>query len=145
MFNDNIKRIREEKDLGVNELSRMSGVNASYISALERGEKENPTISTLEKLATALGVTIDQIFKSNQPTLYDLEKWDKKSNQLKEELELYETGEFQTPAAAMRFILKQPTIMKFGEYDIKNMSEEDLNEFTTESLRLIKLISYKYK
>lgn len=57
MLGDNIKRIREKKGIGVNELSRLSGINASYISALERNKKKNPSIGTLESIAKALNVT----------------------------------------------------------------------------------------
>lgn len=56
MIGDNIKRIREKKGVGVNELSRLSGINASYISALERNKKKNPSIDTLDAIAKALGV-----------------------------------------------------------------------------------------
>lgn len=145
MFGSNIKKLREEKGLGVNELSRMSDVNASYISALERGEKENPTISTLEKLANALGVNIGDIMKVDQPTYEKLKEWDKQSNQLREEAILYETGQFETPEAAMKFILNQKSIMGFGGFNVNKMSDEEVIEFANELLNQLKLISYKYK
>lgn len=145
MFGKNIKYIRESKNIGVNELSRLSGVNASYISALERDEKKNPSVAILEKLANALEVSIDEIMKTDPVTHDDLEKWDDNSNQVKEEVELYETGEFKTPEAAMKFILKQPTIMGYGGFDVNKMSDEDLIEFANELLNQMKLISYKYK
>lgn len=59
MIGENIKKIRLSKGFGLNELARMSGVNASYISALERDEKNNPSISILEKIAAALDVSVD--------------------------------------------------------------------------------------
>lgn len=62
MIKDNLKRIREKNKIGLNELSRISGVNASYISAIERGEKTNPSAEILEKLANALHVSIPQFF-----------------------------------------------------------------------------------
>lgn len=146
MFGENIKRIRESKGLGVNELSRISGVNASYISAMERGEKENPTVNTLEKLADALGVTIDDVMKSKPITKENLKEWDKKyTNQIKEEEALYETGEFKTAEAAMKFILRQPAIMGFGGFDTRKMSDEEIIEFANELLNQLKLLSYKYK
>ncbi|MDF2883825.1 MAG: transcriptional regulator, MerR family [Clostridiaceae bacterium] len=144
MFGENIKRIRENKGLGVNELSRLSGVNASYISALERGEKENPTVNTLEKLADALGVTIHEVMKSEPISEEKLNEWNKNSDQLKEESALYETGEFKTPEAAMQFILKQPAIMGFGGFDANKMSNEDIIEFANELLKIIKMLSPKY-
>jgi len=145
MFGKNIKNIRESKRIGVNELSRMSGVNASYISALERDEKKNPSVTILEKLANALEVSIDEIMKTESVTYYDLEKWDEGSNQVKEEVALYETGEFKTAEAAMQFILKQPAIMGFGGFDTNKMSNEEIIEFANELLNQMKLISYKYK
>lgn len=147
MFGENIKKIRELKGLGINELSRLSGVNASYISAMERGEKENPTITTLKKLADALEVTVDELMKEESTVTYKkLGEWDEKyANQVKEECTLYETGEFTTPQAAMQFILKQPAIMGFGGFDANKMSDEELIDFANELLKQLKLVSYKFK
>jgi len=131
MFGKNIKYIRESKNIGVNELSRLSGVNASYISALERDEKKNPSVAILEKLANALEVSIDEIMKTAPVSYDDLEKWNDNSNQVKEEVELYETGEFKTPEAAMQFILKQP--------------KEEIIEFANELLKQLQLLGLKYK
>lgn len=144
MFGQNIKNIRLAKGVGVNELSRMSGVNASYISALERDEKKNPSVTILEKLAKALEVSIDEIMKSDV-TYDDINNWDANSNCIKEEVSLYETGKFETAEAAMQFILKQPAIMGFGGFDTNEMSNEEIIEFANELLNQMKLISYKYK
>lgn len=133
MFGENIKKIREIKGIGLNELSRISGVNASYISALERDEKKNPSVSILEKLAKALEVSIDEIMKN-----------DNKLIKIKQE-NSYEAGEFTTAEAAMQFILKQPAIMGFGGFDTNKMSDEEIIEFANELLNQMKLISYKYK
>lgn len=71
MFGENIKKIRESKGLGVNELSRLSGVNASYISAMERGEKENPTITTLNKIAETLEVPLDYLTRKSAKAMIE--------------------------------------------------------------------------
>lgn len=144
MFGQNIKNIRLAKGVGVNELSRMSGVNASYISALERDEKKNPSVTILEKLAKALEVSIDEIMKSDI-TYDDINNWDVNSNCIKEEVSLYETGKFETAEAAMQFILKQPAVMGFGGFDTSKMSNDEIIEFANELLNQLKLISYKYK
>ncbi|APC79540.1 TPA: helix-turn-helix domain-containing protein [Clostridium botulinum] len=145
MFGKNIKRIRELKGLGVNELSRLSGVNASYISAMERGEKENPTITTLKKLADTLEVTVDELIKEESITHEKLKEWDNKySDQIKEESALYETGEFKTAEAAMKFILQQPSIMGFGGFDASKMSDQDIIDFANELLNIIKMLGPKY-
>lgn len=145
MFGENIKKIRELKGLGLNELSRISGVNASYISALERDEKKNPSVAILEKLANALEVNIDEIMKTETITNYDLDNWDNNCNQIREETTLYETGEFTTAEAAMKFILKQPAIMGYGGFDTNKMTDEEIVEFANELLNQMRLISYKYK
>ncbi|MBE6089870.1 MAG: helix-turn-helix transcriptional regulator [Clostridium beijerinckii] len=145
MFGENIKRIRESKNIGVNELSRLSGVNASYISALERDEKKNPSVMTLNKLANALDVAVDDIMKSETITYDELSDLDKKYPNIKEESSLYETGEFKTAEAAMQFILKQPAIMGFGGFDANKLSETEIVQFANELLNQLQLLGLKYK
>lgn len=145
MFGANIKKIRESKKIGVNELSRLSGVNASYISALERDEKKNPSVNILEKLALALEVSIDDIMKSESFTYNELSELDKNVTVLKEECDLYETGEFKTAEAAMQFILKQPAIMGYGGFDANQLSSEEIVQFANELLSQLQLLGLKYK
>lgn len=142
MFGKNIKSIRESKNIGVNELSRLSGVNASYISALERDEKKNPSVAILEKLALALDVTLEDLMKTDSISIDEL---DKNSNQLKEETELFETGEFKSAEAAMQFILKQPAIMGYGGFNLQDVSEEDLIDLANDLLNQIELFGFKQK
>ena len=59
MLGENLKRLRLSLGLGVNDLSRISEVNASYISAIENGKKNNPSRNVLEKLAQALNVSVE--------------------------------------------------------------------------------------
>jgi len=61
MIGKYLTKVREERRIGVNELSRLSGVNASYISAIENGTKNNPSDVILSKLATALDVSVERI------------------------------------------------------------------------------------
>lgn len=141
MFGKNIKAIRESKNIGVNELSRLSGVNASYISALERDEKKNPSVAILEKLATALDISIDEIMKvdsisSNKNNI---------CNEIKESEAVYKTNEFKTAESAMQFILKQPAIMGYGGFNIQDVSEEDLIELANDLLKQIELFGFKQK
>ena len=74
MIGTNLKIIRTSKGIGVNQLSRMSGVNASYISALERGEKKNPGMAILQKLANAMNITIDELITEDKNNVVDMEK-----------------------------------------------------------------------
>lgn len=145
MFGKNIKKIRESNNIGLNALSRLSGVNASYISALERDEKNNPSVNTLEKLAVALNVSIDDIMRSEPIACDKLSELDKNFSTVREESELYKTREFNTPEAAMQFIIKQPAIMGYGGFDATKLSNEEIVEFANELLNQLQLLGLKYK
>lgn len=56
----NIKWLREEHKLSMDELSRLSGVSKSMLSQIERGDG-NPTLSTLWKLANGMKVPFDAL------------------------------------------------------------------------------------
>lgn len=134
LYGDKIKELRESKGLGVNELSRLSGVSAGYISALERGDKQNPSPKTLEKLANALGTTVTGLIG-----LQSLSR----TTRLSSNNELPTT--FTTPEKAIKFILEQPSIMGYGGFDANKLSDEDLIDFANDLLKQLKLLSYKYK
>lgn len=51
----NIKRVRQEKDLSLDELSKLSGVSKSMLVQIERGSG-NPSLSTLWKIANGMMV-----------------------------------------------------------------------------------------
>lgn len=52
-----IKLCRTQRNLSQSELATAAGISVSYLSLLERG-KRDPTLSTIEDLATALKVPI---------------------------------------------------------------------------------------
>ena len=58
-----IKQIREEKGISRKELSQLSEVHYNKISDYENGytKTENITVGNLFKIATALGVTLDEL------------------------------------------------------------------------------------
>lgn len=60
-----IKRQRLEKNLTLTELAARTGVSASFISQIERGVSE-PSLSTLGKIASALGVSMFQFLPSER-------------------------------------------------------------------------------
>lgn len=59
-----LKEFRLAKKVSQAELEATSGISRATISAIENDPNYNPTTKTLEKLATALGATVDQIFFS---------------------------------------------------------------------------------
>lgn len=58
----NIKRIREAKGMTQGDLCRKLEIDRAYMSNVENGNK-NPTLATIEKIAKALGVSIDELMK----------------------------------------------------------------------------------
>ena len=56
----NIKRLREENKLSMDELVRLSGVSKSMLAQIERGDG-NPTFSTLWKISNGMKVPFDAL------------------------------------------------------------------------------------
>ena len=56
-FGKRVREIREGKDISQERLGELAGLHRTYISTLERG-KRNVSLVNIEKLATALGVTM---------------------------------------------------------------------------------------
>lgn len=56
-----IRKIREEKGFSTRELARRSGVSQPYLSQLENGKTNNPSIEVLKKLAKGLDVPLYEI------------------------------------------------------------------------------------
>lgn len=56
----NIRRLREERNLSMEELARLSGVSKSMLAQVERGDG-NPTLSTLWKLSNGMKVPFDAL------------------------------------------------------------------------------------
>jgi len=58
----NMKKIRAQKGMSQGDICRALGVDRAYISTIESG-KQNPTLATVEKIALALGVSVDELLK----------------------------------------------------------------------------------
>ena len=57
-----IKEVREEKKMSVAELAEKAGLSRQQIYNLESDRENDPKLSTLLKIAEAMGVTLDVIF-----------------------------------------------------------------------------------
>jgi transcriptional regulator with XRE-family HTH domain len=56
----NISRLRNAKGWSQEELAAYSGLHRTFVGSVERGER-NATLSTLEALADALGVSVTDL------------------------------------------------------------------------------------
>jgi len=53
--------LRESKGMSTRELARMAGISTETVYAIEHGKRQ-PSVTTLEKLANALGVAARDLF-----------------------------------------------------------------------------------
>lgn len=56
-----IRKLRKEAKISQEALGQISGLHRTYIGAIERGER-NPSVLSLQKIATALKVTVGALF-----------------------------------------------------------------------------------
>ena len=60
----NLKRLRKQKELSQDRLSKLADISYNTVIKLESGGIRNPTIETLQKMAKALNVSVDDLIKS---------------------------------------------------------------------------------
>jgi transcriptional regulator with XRE-family HTH domain len=59
-FGDRVRKVREQADLTLDQLSKRSGVSRAMLSKVERGEK-SPTIGIAKRIAHALGASFSAL------------------------------------------------------------------------------------
>lgn len=59
----NIRKLREKRGLSQEKLARLADVANNTIIKIESGENQNPTLETLQKIAKALDISIDDLVK----------------------------------------------------------------------------------
>ena len=61
----NIKKLRKQRDLSQDRLSKLADISHNTIIKIESGAIQSPTMDTAQKIAKALGVSIGKILKSD--------------------------------------------------------------------------------
>ena len=59
----NIKRYRKAKKLSQDKLSKLADISQATIIKIESGGIQSPTIDTVQKIAKALGVSVNDLIK----------------------------------------------------------------------------------
>ena len=59
----NIKKLRKQKGLSQDRLSKLADISYNTVIKLESGGITNPSIDTLQKIAKALNVSVDDLLK----------------------------------------------------------------------------------
>ena len=61
MISEKLKEMRLERNMSVRELAERSGLSQPYIWQIESGRRKNPGGSSLQKLAGALGIGVEEL------------------------------------------------------------------------------------
>jgi transcriptional regulator with XRE-family HTH domain len=61
MLGERIRKLRIKQGMSLAELAQKTGIPASNLSNLETGEKNNPTLQTLLRIAEALQTSVDYL------------------------------------------------------------------------------------
>ena len=64
-----LRKLRENKNMSMYRLTQMTGVSGHHIKGIEEGTRQ-PTIDTLNRLATALGSSLAEIFNDDMNCTY---------------------------------------------------------------------------
>ncbi|WP_128894799.1 helix-turn-helix domain-containing protein [Longirhabdus pacifica] len=68
MIGNRVQRIRKQQRLSLTELAERANVAKSYLSSIERGIQQNPSIQFLEKVSKVLHCSVEEL-------LYDKNEW----------------------------------------------------------------------
>ena len=60
-FANTLKSLRTSKGMTQEELAELSGIDYKYLQKLESQNPSSPTLSTLKKLSTGLGITLTDL------------------------------------------------------------------------------------
>ncbi len=58
-----IDALRHEKGLSYQQIASKAGLTPQYISMLAKGERSNPSLATMQKIASALDEKVSVIFQ----------------------------------------------------------------------------------
>jgi transcriptional regulator with XRE-family HTH domain len=62
-ISENLKKLRNKKGYSLEKVARLADLSLNTIVKIENGINQNPTIETLNKIAKALEVGVDDLIK----------------------------------------------------------------------------------
>lgn len=66
MVGKKITELRKLKGVSLSKLANDAGISKGYLSNIETGKKENPSVELLDKIAIALGVNVSDLFDQDE-------------------------------------------------------------------------------
>jgi|GEM_PF-6350356 len=65
---EKVSELRKRNGYTLNHLHTLTGISLSYLSAIENGQRPNPSFSTMERLAQAFGVPLSYFSSTRSET-----------------------------------------------------------------------------
>ena len=62
MHKNNMRNIRNNKDMTLERLSELTGISVGYLCHLEKGTRSNPSMQVMELIAMGLESSVTEIF-----------------------------------------------------------------------------------
>jgi transcriptional regulator with XRE-family HTH domain len=138
MFNRRkLTKIMDKKNFTAYKLWKKSGVAQSTISNILNNDNINPTTNTLQKLADALGVSVNEFFDDEDKTN------DNKDKNIEKTLPVV-PEKFTNPDEARAYVDKHQIFGSEG-FDPDRLDDDEILEFANALLEQMKIVSYKYK
>ncbi|MGP7818715.1 helix-turn-helix domain-containing protein [Niallia sp. 01092] len=78
MIGERIRYLRQKKGYSISRLAREAGVSKTYLSNLDRGLQNNPSIHFLEKVVKVLGISVDYLISEEFQKEQDVQDEEKK-------------------------------------------------------------------
>jgi len=63
---ERIRYLREQRNLTLKDVERLTGISPSYINRLEKGERKSPGVPIISKLAPVLGVAPYELMEMSE-------------------------------------------------------------------------------
>ena len=84
IFGKKIRKRRMEKEMSLGVLAERTGISKTYLSQIERGHIQNPSVVFMHKICTSLGITLADLF--NRPVHLNVAYFDNIYENLPESL-----------------------------------------------------------
>lgn len=62
MYLNQIKKFRKSKGMTLEYLAKITNLSIGYLCHLENGTRKNPSIGVMDKISSALGMSIAEVF-----------------------------------------------------------------------------------
>lgn len=140
-LSENLKTIRKKQKISQKSLAQNSGVSYSMVSKLESGEQRNPSLETLEKIATALNVTVSQLMDGTSIfDQFDIVMGDT-LKEIEKESEEYRNSPITYIDSWLRDFLTSEQAIKFFAINFKEIPSDDFDDIIKS---IIDYIGYQF-